>query len=956
LFWGSAALSQGKAAFAKIRRYGFFLAAVACFAAANFCIASALAQNFVVQRIDIVGNRRIPRDTLRSRIFTREGDAYNEETLRRDFQALWNTQYFEDVRLEVEDSPDRPNSKIVVFYVKERPTIRRIEYKGASSLTESDILDRFKERKVGLTVESQFDPTRIKRAEVVLRELLGEHGRQFAVIKPTYERIPGTNAVKLTFNVEEGPKVKVGKIKFEGNKAFSDRKLIRAMHHSRPYGIPLGITYLDVLSKTYDRRKLDEDLEIGIRGLYQDNGYFQVLVKDPKLDTVDVSRGGLPGPIPLLGHKHGKATNITIPIDEGELYHMGKVVVRSIDPDKPLFFKPEFLQAVFPIKPGEIFSTAKVRKALEDYHKLYGDYGYIDFTPQPATDVDAAHKLINLTLELDEQKQFHVGRIEFVGNTTTRDKVIRREILIDEGDIFNNRLWEISILRLNQLDYFDPIKPEHAELKRNLKEGSVDIVLKVKEKGKQSIGLTGGISGISGTFIGFNYQTNNFLGLGETLTFSSEFGTRQRNFLFGFTEPYFRDKPISTGFTIFDSRYNFNQTRETSLILGRQVNLGDPNATQNYNQDSKGFTMFASYPLKRVAFLRLGATYSYTITDITAFSAASRLLFENVQFRGIAGPSALRGIRSSKITPTLSYNSTDSVLNPTRGKTFFLSLAIEGGPLQGNVNAFTPTFEMKYFHAVNKKRNVLAMRVLSAFATGYSGTVVPPYSRFYMGGEDTIRGFDIRTITPVSFVPQPTTLPVSFTDPTSLDANGNPRVRALNVPVLLYSYSYPGGDLETVGNFEYRIPLVGPVSMDLFVDGGVNGVLRRNQLTLDPTGLANLQQQFPNSTFSSQLQLAPKSNFQPRVSTGIQFVVQLPIVQAPFRIYWAYNAYRYKQLIATPRGDYFLDNADRMMLQQIGVLNSQVIPALNAQLASQSQLLRYAEPLRTIRFTVSRTF
>jgi outer membrane protein insertion porin family len=926
-----------------------------CFAAGGFSIPSAFAQNFVVQRIDIVGNRRIPRDTLRARLFTREGDPYNEETLRRDFQALWNTQYFEDVRLEVEDSPDRPDGKIVVFYVKERPTIRHIDYKGAGSLTESDILDRFKERKVGLTVESQFDPTRVKRAEVVLKELLGEHGRQFAVIRPTYERIPGTNAVKLTFNVEEGPKVKVGKIKFTGNKSFSSRKLIRAMRHSRPYGVPLGIGFWDVMSKTYDRRKLDEDLEVGVRGLYQDNGYFTVLVNDPVLETVDVNKSGLPIPLPIIGHSHGKATNITIPIDEGDRYHMGKILVRSIDPDKPLFFNPEFLQTVFPIKPGELFSTEKVRKALEDYRKLYGDWGYIDFTTEPQTEVDKEHKLINLTLALDEQKQFHVGRIEFIGNTTTRDKVIRREILLDEGDVYSNRLWEVSILRLNQLDYFDPIKPEHAELKRNIKEGRVDIALKVREKGKQSIGLNGGISGLSGTFIGFNYQTNNFLGLGETLTFSSEFGTRQRNFLFGFTEPYFRDKPISTGFTIFDSRYNFNQSRETSLVLGRQVNLGDPNATQNYNQDSKGFTVFASYPLKRIAFLRLGATYSYTLTNITAFSDASRLLFQSVQFRSIAGPSALSGIRSSKIAPSLNYNSTDSVLNPTHGKTFFLTVAFEGGPLLGNVSAVTPTFEMKYFHSVNKKRNVIGLRLLAAYATGYNGTVVPPYSRFYMGGEDTIRGFDVRTVTPVSFVPQATSSNITYTDPHLLDANGNPRSFTVPVPVLLYSYAYPGGDLETVGNLEYRIPLAGPVSMSLFTDAGVNGVLRRDQLELNASGLANLRQQFPNSTFASRLQLAPNSNFRPRVSSGIEFVVQLPIVQAPFRIYWAYNTYRYKQLIATPRGDYFISPQFKNSLPP-DVLATQVIPALNNLLTAQSRLLNYAEPLKTIRFTVSRTF
>jgi len=221
----------------------------------------------IVDRIIFIGNRRVRSDTLKARIFSRDGDPYNEETLRRDFQALWNTQFFEDVKLRVEDSPDGPNHKNVIFEVKERPVIRRIRYDNIHSVSESDILDRFKERKVGLTVESQFDPTRIKKAEVVLKELLGEHGRQFAKVTPQYERIASSNAVILVFKVEEGPKVKVGTIKFTGNHAFSDRKLIRAMRHDRPYAIPLYFWNIAVMSKTYDHEKLNEDLEVGVRGL-----------------------------------------------------------------------------------------------------------------------------------------------------------------------------------------------------------------------------------------------------------------------------------------------------------------------------------------------------------------------------------------------------------------------------------------------------------------------------------------------------------------------------------------------------------------------------------------------------------------------------------------------------------------------------------------------------------------
>ncbi len=220
------------------------------------------------------------------------------------------------------------------------------------------------------------------------------------------------------------------------------------------------------------------------------------------------------------------------------------------------------------MKEGDLFSADKIRKALDNYKKLYGEYGYIDFVAEPVTEPDDTKKIVNMTMEFDQQKQFFVRRIEFSGNTTTRDKVIRRELLLDEGQVYNNRLWELSILRLNQLGYFDTIKPENAELKRNVKAGTVDINLKVKEKGKQSISFSGGVSGIAGSFVGLSYQTNNFLGLGETLTFSVQFGDIQRNITFGFTEPYLFDRPLSTGFTIFANRFDYNTARQEGLLAG----------------------------------------------------------------------------------------------------------------------------------------------------------------------------------------------------------------------------------------------------------------------------------------------------------------------------------------------------------------------------------------------------
>ena len=849
----------------------------------------------VVDRIIFLGNRRIRSDTLKARIFSREGDPYNEETLRRDFQALWNTQFFEDVKLRVEDSPDGPNHKNIIFDVRERPVIRRIRYDGIHSISESDILDRFKEKKVGLTVESQFDPTRIKKAEVVLKDLLGEHGRQFAKVTPQYERIASSNAVILVFKIEEGPKVKVGRIKFTGNHAFSDRKLIRAMHNDRPYSIPLYITEINVLSKTYDQAKLNEDLEVGIRGLYQDNGYFKVSVGEPILESIDTQ--GYRLGVPLTGRTKGKAVNITIPIEENERYKMGTIKIVSADPDKALSLKVEALKTVFPLKQGDIFSAAKIRKAIEDYGKAYGQYGFIDFTAEPQFDIDDAAKRIDVTLRFTEEKQYYVRRID----------------------------------------------------------GTVDLNLKLKEKGKQSIGLQGGVSGLAGTFIGLTYQTNNFLGLGETLTFSAQFGDLQRSFMFGFTEPYLFDRPISSGFTIFDSRYNFDQAKQEAIALGQSVSI-NPQFVQNYTQNSTGFTAFASYPVKRLSFTRFALTYGLTRTNIESFNAASTLLFEQLQFRSVAGPSALDGILSSTITPSVQHNTIDNPQNPRKGRSYFYSFAFSGGPLGGNVKSITNVFSYTQFRPVFKKRNVLGFHFTSAYTTGYGGGEVPPFSRFYMGGENDLRGYDIRSISPVTFIPTATAQTFTFTDPTTLSGSGSPLQRSFTVPILTYTATLPGGDTQTSGNIEYRIPIVGPVTASLFLDGGTDGIVKQSALKLNPSGLTSLEQQFPGSNVSGQLGIAPGTNFRVRGSTGIEFGVQLPIVQAPFRIYYAYNVNRLHSEIISP-ADY-INPADLALLKSslpTEVYNTQVLPLLQEFIVNPGRL-NYFEPKTTFRFTVGKTF
>ncbi len=265
------------------------------------CSSVGLGQQDLIVGIEVHGQRRIPAETVKARIFTRPGDVYDPAALERDFNSLWNTGYFEDIRFEREQTP---KGWIIQVYVKERPTISEIEYLGLSSVSKSDVLDRFKDRKVGLSPESQYDPTKVKKAEVTIKELLSEHGRQFATVRTEVRPIPPAK-VSVTFVVKEGPKVSVGKITFVGNKHVNSRILRGAMKNLKPIGIPHSIFLENIFAKTYDASKLDEDTE-RVRAEFQNRGYFKVLVQDPKTEIHDTGRPGFHIPLLMKGAGQGR--------------------------------------------------------------------------------------------------------------------------------------------------------------------------------------------------------------------------------------------------------------------------------------------------------------------------------------------------------------------------------------------------------------------------------------------------------------------------------------------------------------------------------------------------------------------------------------------------------------------------------------------------------------------------
>ena len=931
---------------------GFWLA----FATILFGVAGlASAQTDVVSEITVTGNRRIPADTIRARIFTKPGDIYDPAALERDFNSLWNTGYFEDIKFLREQTP---KGWRLIVQVKEKPTIREITYVGTSSVSQSDILDRFKQDKVGLVVESQYDPTRIKKAEVSIKNLLAEHGRQFATIRTEVRLIPPA-AVGITFVVKEGPKVKVGKIRFDGNKNISSRVLRAAMKNLRPIGIPHSIFLENIFAKTYDATKLEEDTE-RVRAEYQNRGYFKANVTDPKTVIHDTGHKGFH--IPLLQSGPGKAVDITMPIDEGDKYRLGKITFKN----NKFLSNTAALRNLFPLKDGDIFSREKVAKGLENLRKAYGQYGYINYTGVPSTTFDDEKKLANLEIDIDEGKQFYVRRIEFQGNTTTRDKVIRRELSLEEGGIYDSRLWELSLQRLNQLSYFDQLKPDDpnvTEKRLDEKNGQVDLTLKVHEKGKNSIGLNGGVSGLEGAFIGLNYSTNNFLGKGETLQMQISLGNLARSVMFGFTQPYMFDRPLQFGFTVFGNKISYNQARQLSIFSGQNLNL--PSAVlqnlQNYSQSSVGFTTSLSYPLRR-SFKRVGLTYSLDRSTLIPLSTASKTLFDFIAFRGISGPNAVNGIITSKIFPNFSFNTLDSGMFPHSGKQ--MTVGAEFAGLGGTVRSIRPIIQYKQFFPVQKRRNTIGYSVNANFISGFGGLVAPPFQRFYMGGENDIRGFDIRSVSPVAFLPSSNVITLTNPDGTPVLKNpSNPRQGNWTVPIPVDQIVFPGGDLSVWTNLEYRITIAGPVAVAPFIDSGIDPVIRRSQLQIataqydqvigTPFGCATLDPGYNcaggsilNPTPSKYLQVLSATNWKPRVSTGLELQMFLPVINAPFRIYWAYNPFRLDQQATPPIP------ITRSMFPAGAAGDYTYHLAVNTY--APNFLLR--EPRKTFRFTVATTF
>ncbi|MDT4966677.1 MAG: outer membrane protein insertion porin family [Acidobacteriota bacterium] len=843
---------------------GAFIAFVTVFTASP----SVRAQNpqRLVESVNVEGNRRNRDEDLLYYVQTKVGEPYNADQVQRDLQTLLALGFFDKSSARVETGEGARGGVDVTFVVNELPIIRDIQFEGLHSVAESDILKAFRERRIGVSKEAIRDPVKIQNARRVIRELLAAKGHPNATVEVREDEVSQTSTA-ITFVVNEGKRVRVVEIQFEGNQIFSDGKLRSQMKYVQEAGLITRFRGQDIL----DREKLEVDMH-RVQFYMRSKGYLQARIGEPRVEGLGQRRTGFFIPLPLLS-SIDEGLRVTIPVTEGKIYRIGKLTIEGNS-----IYSEQVITNVIGLKPGDIANGERIGKALqEDLKKAYGAQGFIqyEYDVEPTfkdNPQDPKQGIVDFKFTITEGKQFTLRRLEFLGNTFTRDNVLRREVLVNEGDVYNQRAFEISVLRLNQLGFFDPIDHERdADFRTDEEEANVDINLKVTERGRQQISFNGGISGIGGSFFGLEYSTNNLFGRGETLSFNLAYGNRQRSFQFSFTEPYFRNRPITLGFSVFTYSQKFfgegtflsgNASAQQGL-LGSSLDflsVGDENL---FTRTSTGASVFASSPLseflKKTSFTQLSRVgLSYQISQTSVKDPAVNSDPTNTNFIPVIYGQP--NILTSRVTGSFAYDSRGFAKDPNdpvRGRSVSASMSLSG--LGGDVRTYAPSISYTQYYPVRRKGRdqqpeVFGFRLVAANIGSFALSQavrdspslafingIPIYERFFLGDEFTIRGYNVRSISPIvpldTFITTRNVVLASNATGTAVAAPGLPASLANlglltgstgnNRAQLTRSFTSVGGDTQLLGNFEYRIPIFGPVTLAAFADVGSAFNLRK---------------------------------------------------------------------------------------------------------------------------------
>jgi outer membrane protein insertion porin family len=661
-----------------------------------------------VERFEAVGNTSVASDTIRVYLGVVPGEAYSPEALQRNFANLWQTGLFDDIRIET----DRGTTGVIVrVVVKERPRIGSVEYRGNKDLQTAKISEGLEKEKIDIHVGNTIEQTLVRRAAEAIRKTYTENGYEGVTVDTLVEDMPEPGEKKVVFNINEGIKAKVAEIDFTGNQRFSTRRLKMVMKEVKTHNIITWIRKKDL----YIPSKLDEDLE-QLKNFYQDYGYMDVSFGDPQVVTV------------------GKNTKkprvkLVIPVKEGAVHTFGEVTVTG-----STVFTQEQVIGDWPVKKGETIRRKPIQARLDAFGDAYRIRGYIYAYVNPEY-INKDNNVTDVHIQIYEGDQFRLGRLEFQGNTTTKDKVLRREIFLDEGQIMDMETFKQSLYKLGQLGYFKVT--ENPDFKVNQEKKTVDITVKGNEEGKNDIQFGGGYSEGGGFFVQSQFSTRNFLGEGESFGLSFQQGSRTNFFSLSYSDPWFMDTPNSFGISIFS-----RNTQYPSSV--------------GFEDRGKGGTV----------------AYGYRIRRFDSFSILYGVERTRQHFEFTATPDAQGNVpvsdvsdflfTNSSLSPSYHYDSRDNPFDTTRGFALSLSAAYSGGPLGGTIHAFKPVVKVTDFVKISRKSTFsfnLEGGMITPLDNNCANTYaeqslfqnrlcIPQAERFLVGGEYSVRGFRLGDLGP----------------------------------------------------------------------------------------------------------------------------------------------------------------------------------------------------------------
>ncbi|MCK4400820.1 outer membrane protein assembly factor BamA [bacterium] len=650
------------------------------------CISEAVAEQSPneikkVTKVSVKGNSRISTSTILSKVKTKEGMPFLQEVVSADIERLYKLGHFQDITVDASEFLGGLN---IAFIVQERPAIEKVVISGNKKLKSKKI-----KRHMSIVVGDTYNKKRLKKNEKSIYELYKKHGYYAAVVSHTVEEKKADKVV-VNIRIKEGNKVRIKGIIFDGNSHFSIWKLKRQMRtkKARLKWFPRGY---------YDPDKLKEDIKL-LKLYYDKAGYIKAEIKEADI-TFNEAKTGM---------------YIRISISENDKYFTSNITVKG---NKN--FSSQEIISILDMKNGNVFSEYGVSKDIYNIRMFYGERGYIEAYASREIQINDKDKTVDVVFNIDERSINYVRSIIIKGNLETKDKVIRREIRIKPGEKFDTKKVKRSREKLMNLGYFHKVNFSDEKTEEV---NTRDLICDVKEKKTGSFSFGGGYSTVENA-IGFielrqkNFDIKNFpsfSGGGQYASVRADISARRQNFVLSFTEPWFRDEPLSLGFDLYNKTYYQEEWTETKT--GGDIRVG-----RDLSEYTRGFV-----------------TYKCENVDVGSLTDDAPDVVQDDE-----GSATI-----SSITAKIKNDHRDNIFDPTEGYVNVVSAECAGGPFFGDKDFYKLTGSTSKYFPLTKK-SVFNVRFRAGVVDSYGGTKqVPVYERFYVGGPSTVRGYDYSSIGP----------------------------------------------------------------------------------------------------------------------------------------------------------------------------------------------------------------